>query len=108
MPPEVRRWHAENSRLRYEKLLSNPHPSGMAEHWQFSGASLSLTAGTYKSVGGLQPLESLEDEHLEEVLRQKGVPIERLLSVRVTTSARLKGRASRGLSHDLSRAAGNR
>jgi hypothetical protein len=50
-------------------------------------------------------MEALEDEHLEEVLSENGVPIERLLAVRVTTSPRLKGRASRGLSHDLARAA---
>ena len=34
-----------------------------------------------------------------------GVPIERQLSVRVATSARLVGRAGRGLAHDLSAAA---
>ncbi len=105
LPPSVLRWHAENSRLRHERVLSEPGRTGRAEHWQFSGASLALTAESYERVGGLRPLESLEDEHLEEVLRENGVPIERLLSVRVTTSARLKGRASRGLSHDLARAA---
>jgi len=56
-------------------------------------------------VGGLRPLEALEHEHLGEALSGNGVPIERLLSVRVTTSPRPKGRASRGLSHDLARAA---
>ena len=103
LPPGVLRLHAENSRMRHEKLLADPGRAGRTEHWQFSGASLALTAETYRSVGGLRPLESLEDEHLGEVLRKRGVPIERLLSVRVTTSPRLKGRASRGLSHDLSR-----
>jgi glucosyl-3-phosphoglycerate synthase len=105
LPPGVLRWHSENSRLRYHRLLSDAHRAGRAEHWQFSGASLALTAETYRDVGGLRPLESLEDEQLEEALRENGVPIERLLSVHVTTSPRLKGRASRGLSHDLSRAA---
>ncbi|QIN82911.1 glycosyltransferase [Rubrobacter tropicus] len=104
LPPGILRWHAENGRMRYEKLLANPDRSGRAEHWQFSGASLALTAGTYRNVGGLRPRESLEDEHLEEVLRENGVPIEHLLSVRVTTSSRLNGRASRGLSHDLAKA----
>ena len=99
------RWHAENSRLRYQRLLAEPDRAGRTEHWQFSGASLALTAGSYEKVGGLRPMEALEDEHLEEVLRENGVPIERLLSVRATTSPRLEGRASRGLSHDLSRAA---
>ena len=105
LPPGVLRLHAENGRMRHEKLLADPNESGVTEHWQFSGASLALTAETYRDVGGLRPLESLEDEHLEEVLRENGVPIERLLSVRVTTSPRLKGRASHGLSHDLSRMA---
>lgn len=105
LPPGVLRWHAENSRLRHQRLLSDPGRTGRKEHWQFSGASLALTAGSYKKVGGLRPLEALEDEHLEEVLQENGVPIERLLSVRVTTSPRLKGRAIRGLSHDLTRAA---
>lgn len=102
LPPNVLRRHAENSRLRHEKLLAEPDLAGAAEHWQFSGASLALTAGTYRLIGGLHPMESLEDEHLERVLRENDVPIQRLLSVRVTTSPRLKGRASRGLSHDLS------
>ena len=102
LPPDVLRLHTTNSRLRHEKLLAEPDRAGRTEHWQFSGASLSLTAGTYRLVGGLDPMESLEDEHLEHVLRKKGVPIQRLLSVRVTTSPRLEGRASRGLSRDLS------
>jgi len=105
LPPGVLRWHAENSRLRYQRLLSEPGRSGRAEHWQFSGASLALTAEAYKKVGGLRPSEALEDEHLKEVLRENGVPIEHLLSVRATTSPRLEGRATRGLSYDLSRAA---
>ncbi len=53
----------------------------------------------------MRPTGALEDERLQEVLSENGVPIERLLSVRVTTSPRLKGRASRGLSHDLASAA---
>ena len=105
LPPGVLDWHAENGRLRYQRLLSDPDRTGRKEHWQFSGASLALTAGSYKKVGGLRPLEALEDEQLEEVLQENGVPIDRLLSVRVTTSPRLKGRAGRGLSQDLARAA---
>ena len=103
LPTDVLHGHVENSRLRYEKLLRDPERAGRTEHWQFSGASLALTAETYRGVGGLRPMESLEDEYLEGVLRKSGVPIERLLSVRVKTSPRLEGRASRGLSRDLSR-----
>lgn len=103
LPPRVRSWHANHSRARYRALLEDPDRKGRAEHWQFSGASLSLTAEAYREVGGLEPLTALEDEHLEKVLRGRGIPIERLLSVRATTSSRLRGRAERGLSYDLSR-----
>jgi glycosyltransferase involved in cell wall biosynthesis len=99
LPEHVRRRHAEEGRLRHEHLLSDP--AGEAQHWQFSGASMTLTAAVYTQVGGLEPLTALEDEHLEKLLRHHNVPIHRLLSVRVTTSPRLVGRATRGLSNDL-------
>jgi hypothetical protein len=105
LPEGVRNRHAQQGRLRHEILLSEPGPAGKTQHWQFSGASLTLTAATYKQVGGLQPRTDLEDEHLEAVLRHNGIPIDRLLSVRVKTSPRLRGRARRGLSHDLARIA---
>ena len=66
---------------------------------------MTLTAAVYEQVGGLEPLTTLEDEHLEEVLRRHNVPIHRLLSVRVTTSPRVVGRATQGLSDDLARTA---
>ena len=103
LPELVRRRHSEEGRCRHEHLLRDP--SGEAQHWQFSGASMTLTATVYKQVGGLEPLTALEDEHLEMVLRHHDVPIHRLLSVRVTTSPRLVGRATRGLSNDLAKTA---
>ena len=105
LPEHVRRSHAEEGRRRHEHLLS--YPTGEAQHWQFSGASMTLTAAVYRQVGGLEPLTALEDEHLEKVLRHHNVPIHRLLSVRVKTSPRLVGRATRGLSEDLARIARN-
>ena len=105
LPEGVRTEHAEQGHLRYERLLSDSTHPGKAEHWQFSGASLALTAGVYADIGGLKPLTDLEDEHLEGVLRRHGIPIDRLLSVKVTTSPRLQGRGKRGLSHDLAAAA---
>ncbi|HET7478966.1 MAG TPA: glycosyltransferase family A protein [Rubrobacteraceae bacterium] len=106
LPESVREWHAEYGRTRYERLLAEPNFRGRVEHWQFSGASLALTAAVYREVGGLEPLPSLEDEHLERLLRRRDIPIDYLLSVKVTTSPRLVGRAERGLSHDLALAAG--
>ncbi len=103
LPERVLRRHAEEGRRRHERLLSDP--TGEAQHWQFSGASMTLTAAVYKQVGGLEPLTALEDEQLETVLRHHDVPIHRLLSVRVTTSPRLVGRATRGLSNDLAKVA---
>lgn len=106
LPESLLDWHAERGNRRRLKLLSDPSRLGKAEHWQFSGASLALTAETYREIGGLEPRDALEDEHLENVLRRRGIPIDRLLSVRVTTSARLSGRAGRGLATDLAEAAG--
>jgi glucosyl-3-phosphoglycerate synthase len=105
LPESIFRWHTELGRRRHESLLSEPDRLGKTEHWQFSGASLALTAKIYQEIGGLEPRVALEDEHLEEVLCRHDVPIERLLSVRVTTSVRLEGRAKQGLARDLAAAA---
>ncbi len=79
-------------------------PEMPVEHHHFSGASLSLTAHTYRSCGGLPVRAALEDEALERELRARGVTIHRSRSVRVRTSARTDGRAPRGLAQDLARA----
>lgn len=77
--------------------------AGAREHHQFSGASLAVTSATYTRVGRLEPRHALEDEGFERALHRHGVPIERLSSVRVTTSGRRHGRAPRGLAVDLRR-----
>jgi GT2 family glycosyltransferase len=102
VPKELLEWHLKRGDSRHRKLLSNPEHFGKTEHWQFSGASMAVTAALYRTVGGLAPRDILEDEQLERVLRRHGVSIERLLSVRVATSARLVGRANQGLARDLS------
>jgi glycosyltransferase involved in cell wall biosynthesis len=76
----------------------------IAEHHQFSGASLALTAQAYRRCGGLPVRAALEDEALEQELRARGIAIHRSRRVRVTTSARTGGRAPRGLAQDLARA----
>lgn len=73
------------------------------EHHQFSGASLALTAETYRRCGGLPVRAALEDEALERELQARGVPIHRSRRVQVRTSARIDGRAPRGLARDLAR-----
>lgn len=72
-----------------------------AGHHHFAGASIGLTAATYLQVGGLEPLAALEDQAFAGRLDAHGVPVLRAADVRVHTSARSRGRASRGLSVDL-------
>ena len=85
-------------RAQLRRALSAAPPG---EHWQFSGASIALTAATYAEIGGLEPLTALEDEALQRTLERHGIPIERRLDIRVATSGRLQGRTPRGLSRDL-------
>jgi glucosyl-3-phosphoglycerate synthase len=103
LPHGVSGWRSEQGQLRQRELLANLDEDEplRVEHWQFSGASLALTAAAYKEIGGLEPRAALEDEYLERALARRGILIERPLAVRVATSARLVGRAERGLSRDL-------
>lgn len=99
-PEEVRSWRERRGQQRLGPLRQRE--GRRVEHWQFSGASLSLTAEAYREIGGLEPRAALEDEYLERALQQRNIPIQRPLDVRVSTSPRLIGRASRGLAKDLS------
>ena len=72
-----------------------------AAHHHFAGASIGVTAGVYRAVGGLEPVTALEDAAFAQRLAQAGIPILRTDDVRVRTSARHCGRAARGLSVDL-------
>jgi glucosyl-3-phosphoglycerate synthase len=95
----------QRAQQRMRTLLSiEPARDGVAsEHHQFSGASLALTAQAYRACGGLPIRAALEDEALELELRRVGIPIHRSAAVRVRTSARIDGRAPRGLARDLER-----
>lgn len=103
LPPAVTERRRRQARARLEALRARVAPGDAAtiEHWQFSGASMAVTAEVYQSIGGLEPKPVLEDEAFERVLDRAGVPVERRLDVKVTTSARVDGRAFRGLSRDL-------
>jgi glycosyltransferase involved in cell wall biosynthesis len=72
-----------------------------AAHHHFAGASIGITAAAYRQVGGLEPLTALEDQAFAGRLDAHGVPILRAADVKVLTSARSRGRVSRGLSVDL-------
>ncbi|MEJ7790046.1 MAG: glycosyltransferase family 2 protein [Thermoleophilaceae bacterium] len=102
LPPAVLDGHAARSQRRFRRVLAQAtHAHSVTDHWQFSGASMSVTAETYAEVGGLGDGTHSEDEHLERALIARSVPIERHLDVRVTTSARMTGRASHGLARVL-------
>ncbi len=94
----------DRDRRATERLAAVLAHTPTAEHHHFAGASMSLTASAYRQIGGIEPLAALEDEALERALRAHGLRVDRLLSVRVRTSARLTGRASAGLAHDLAAA----
>ena len=97
-PAALARREADAARRRAEL-----RGAGAREHHQFSGASFAVTSATYTRVGRLEPRHALEDEGFERALRHHGIPIERLASVKVTTSGRRLGRAPRGLAVDLRR-----
>jgi glucosyl-3-phosphoglycerate synthase len=72
-----------------------------AAHPHFSGASIAVTAATYRRVGGLEPQAALEDEAFARALGRARIPIARIAGARVRTSPRPAGRAFRGLARDL-------
>ncbi|MDO8186433.1 glycosyltransferase family A protein [Conexibacter sp. JD483] len=72
-----------------------------AQHHHFGGASIGLAASTYARVGGLEPRDALEDDAFAERLLRHRIAIARVDDVRVVTSARTHGRATRGLAIDL-------
>ncbi len=88
---------------RLRSVRSTAALQAASDHHQFSGASLAITAATYRRCGGLPVRAALEDEALERELTARGVAIHRSAQVRVSTSARTGGRAPRGLAQDLAR-----
>ncbi len=98
LPAEVRRRRSRDARTRLERVRRQD-PG--ASHHHFAGASLGVTAEAYLEVGGLAPLSALEDAAFAERLQAGGVPILRASDVVVSTSARIHGRARRGLAVDL-------
>ncbi|HTU97713.1 MAG TPA: glucosyl-3-phosphoglycerate synthase [Solirubrobacteraceae bacterium] len=95
--PVVRRRERDARRRLTDVTAREP----AAQHHHFAGASLGVTAQTYRSVGGLEGRVALEDEAFAAKLANRGVAVLRPSDVRVRTSARIDGRARRGLSVDL-------
>jgi glucosyl-3-phosphoglycerate synthase len=102
LPPAALRERERRARERLDRIVAID--GAPTEHHHFSGASLSLTAQTYRDCGGLPARAALEDEALEDELNRLAIPIHRSRAVTVRTSARTDGRAPRGLALDLARA----
>ena len=102
LAPGVVAWREARARTRLAAVLAE---DPLAEHHFFSGASMSVTARAYRACGGIPPFPALEDEALARRLVDGRHRIVRSNAVRVRTSARTRGRAPRGLAHDLRRAA---
>jgi hypothetical protein len=98
LPEAVLAWRERDALARLRRVRDDDPEAG---HHHFAGASLGITAGAYRAVGGLEPLTALEDAAFAERLRRHGISIVRAQDVRVRTSARPDGRATRGLSIDL-------
>ncbi|MGZ4273579.1 MAG: glucosyl-3-phosphoglycerate synthase [Solirubrobacteraceae bacterium] len=98
LPAGVRERRERDAGARLRRLRTS-EPD--AAHHHFAGASLGVTAATYREVGGIEPLAVLEDAGFARRLAHHGVPILRASDVRVLTSARADGRVGRGLSVDL-------
>ncbi len=89
------------ARRRAARLQTRLHALPGSAHPHFSGASIAVTAATYRLVGGLEPHAALEDEAFARALARADVPIARIAGARVRTSPRPAGRAFRGLARDL-------
>jgi glycosyltransferase involved in cell wall biosynthesis len=89
------------ARRRDARLRARMHALPGAAHPHFSGASIAVTADTYRRVGGLEPRAALEDEAFARALARARIPIVHIAEARVRTSARPVGRAFRGLARDL-------
>jgi glycosyltransferase involved in cell wall biosynthesis len=98
LPAGVRERRERDASIRLRRLRG-AEPE--AAHHHFAGASIGVTAETYREVGGLEPLAALEDAGFAAQLAAHLIPILRASDVRVQTSARSDGRVTRGLSVDL-------
>ncbi|OXM57568.1 family 2 glycosyl transferase [Amycolatopsis thailandensis] len=83
----------------YEALLAQArNPAG---HGNVYGANLSVRASAYRTVGGFLPIRTAEDHDLWHRLFRAGFRVAYADEAKVTTSARLDGRAPEGLSARL-------
>ncbi len=84
-----------------EALLDPVPHDPWPRHNQHFGASLACTAASYQRAGQMPRVPQLEDVALVEALERVDARIRHSPQVRVTTSARLRGRVEVGLSSQL-------
>ncbi len=90
---QLTKYYALLSYLRRERSApDDPWPN----HGYEGGASIGLTFGMYRVIGGCPPLPCGEDRALFEAVRTAGGRIRHALNVRVFTSGRRAGRAKGG------------
>ncbi|MFC8381863.1 glycosyltransferase [Nocardia sp. NPDC057272] len=98
----VRQWGAHSAQARriYEREYRNHGPDG---HGHLHGAALGFRADAYWGIGGFRALRTGEDVDLAGRLLAAGARIAWAEDVRVTTSARRRGRAPHGFAEHLRR-----
>ena len=90
-------------RAAYETILNPGDGNPWPRHHHCFGASLAVTAETYRAAGGLPVLRCLEDMAFIDALERLDVRVRQSPAVNVLTSLRISGRVDIGLSGTLSK-----
>jgi cellulose synthase/poly-beta-1,6-N-acetylglucosamine synthase-like glycosyltransferase len=93
----VRRYGQALDRLKARQHGSEPWP----RHYYEGGASIAMTLRAFRELGAAPTPRVGEDKALFEEIRRRGGRVRHPLDVKVTTSARLDGRAEGGASDTL-------
>lgn len=108
LPPALRA--REESETAYAALLDemawliDPDPNDpWPRHGIHSGASMALTLGAYRRIGGLPAVPVGEDRALFDAVRRAGLLVRHCHAARVSVSCRLDGRAAGGMADTLLR-----
>jgi hypothetical protein len=83
--------------LDYLRATRDPGAEPWPRHYYEGGASIALTRGLYRRIGGAPTPPLAEDRALFERIRAAGGQVRHPVDVRVVTSCRLDGRAPGGM-----------